>query len=101
MSEVIDKTYKLIDTLESSSLIKNLTKYKNRLLKDKEVLKKIEKAKKETNNNKLISLRKELYQNNDYKMYMKYYQELYFIVLKINKKYAEYTTTKEHNPNGV
>ncbi len=101
MSEVIEKTYKLIDTLESSSLIKNLTKYKNRLLKDQEVLKKIEKTKKETNTEKLISLRKELYQNNDYKMYMKYYQELNFIVLKINKKYAEYTTTKEHKCHGV
>ena len=101
MSDIIDKTYKLIDALESSSLIKNLTKYKNKLLKDKEILQKIKKTKEETNPDKLISLRKELYQNNDYKMYMKYYQELYFIVLKINKKYAEYTATKEHNPNGV
>lgn len=101
MSDIIDKTYKLIDALESSSLIKNLTKYKNKLLKDKEILQKIKKTKKETNPDKLISLRKELYQNNDYKMYMKYYQELYFIVLKINKKYAEYTKTTEHNCHGV
>lgn len=97
MSEVIEKTYKLIDTLEHSSLIKNLTKYKNKLLKNKQVLNKIDNIKKETNKEKLILLRKELYQNNDYKMYMKYYGELSFIVLKINKKYSEYTKTKEHN----
>lgn len=100
MSEVIEKTYKLLDTLDNSSLIKNLTKYKNRLLKDREVISKIEKIKKETNQEDLIKLRKELYQNKDYKMYMKYYQELSFIVLKINKKFAEYTSTKEHNCHG-
>ena len=97
MSEIIDKTYKLLDTLDNSSLIKNLTKYKNNLLKNNLVLKQIEDIKKEKDPNKLISLRKELYKNNDYKMYMKYYQELSFIILKINKKYAEYTSTREHN----
>ena len=97
MSEVIEKTYKLLDTLDNSSLIKNLTKYKNRLLNNNEVLLKIKNTQKEKDNNKLISLRKELYNNNDYKMYMKYYQDLSFIVLKINKKYAEYTNTLEHS----
>ena len=97
MSEVIEKTYKLLDTLDNSSLIKNLTKYKNRLLNNNEVLLKIKNTQKEKDNNKLISLRKELYNNNDYKMYMKYYQKLSFIVLKINKKYAEYTNTLEHS----
>ena len=97
MSEIIDKTYKLLDTLDNSSLIKNLTKYKNNLLKNNLVLKQIEDIKKEKDPNKLILLRKELYKNNDYKMYMKYYQELSFIILKINKKYAEYTSTREHN----
>lgn len=100
MSEVIEKTYKLLDTLDNSSLIKNLTKYKNRLLNNNEVLLKIKNTQKEKDNNKLISLRKELYNNNDYKMYMKYYQELSFIVLKINKKYAEYTNTLEHSCHG-
>lgn len=100
MSEVIEETYKLLDTLDNSSLIKNLTKYKNKLLSNKEILSKIKKIQKESNNKELISLRKELYDNNDYKMYMKYYQELSFIILKINKKYAEYTNTKEHSCHG-
>ena len=97
MNTIIEKTYKLIDTLDNSSLIKNLTKYKNKLLKNKELLEKINIIKQEKNPKKLIQLRTELYQNNDYKMYMKYYGELSFIVLKINKKYSEYTNTKEHN----
>ena len=41
MSEIIEKTYKLIDALDNSSLIKNLTKYKNKLLKNKQILQKI------------------------------------------------------------
>lgn len=97
MNKIIEQTYKLLDTLDNSSLIKNLTKYKNRLLNNNEILLKIKNTQKEKDNNKLISLRKELYNNNDYKMYMKYYQELSFIVLKINKKYAEYTNTLEHS----
>ncbi len=48
-------------------------------------------------NEKIILGRKEIYENNDYKMYMKYYNELSFIILKINKKYAEYTNTSKHN----
>ncbi len=97
MSEIIDNTYKLLDILDKSSLIKNLTKYKTRLLNNNEILNKIKDTKKEKNTDKLILKRKELYSNNDYKMYMKYYNELSLIVLKINKKYSEYINLKEHS----
>ena len=100
MSPIIEYTYKLLDTLDNSNLIKQLTKYKNKLLNNKDILDKINQVKKEKDNNKKIALKKELYQNNDYKMYMKYYQELSLIVLKINKKYNEYTNTREHNCHG-
>ena len=96
MSIIIEKTYDFLDTLESSDLIKNITKYKNRLLKDQKILSDIKKTKKETNPDKLIELRKNIYQNDDYKMYMHYYQELSYIILKINEKYKEYTNTKYH-----
>ena len=100
MSAIIDKTYNLLDTLDKSTLIKNLTKYKNNLLNNPDILSKIQDIKKETNEKNIISKRKELYQNKDYKMYMKYYNELYYIVLKINKQYHSYTTTKEHSCHG-
>ena len=99
MSEIIEKTYKLIDVLDNSDLIKNLTYYKEKLLSNKEVLSLVKKINRETNNELKISLKKKLYDINDYKNYIKYYNELYYIVLKINKKYSEYTNTKEFSCN--
>ena len=95
MSSIIDKTYSLLDTLDNSDLIKELTKYKNKLLNNPEILKDINKIKQESDNNKIISLRQKLYSNTDYKMYMKYYNELFLIIMKINKQYKKYTNTKE------
>ena len=95
MGEIINATYHFLDTIDSSSLIKNLTKYKQKLLKDKETLALIEDIKNEKDPAKLITKRKLIYGNNNYKMYMKYYSELSLIILKINHKYAEYTNTKE------
>ena len=99
MSEIIEKTYKLLDTLDKSDLIKNLTYYKEKLLKNEEVLSLIKQINKENNHETKISLKKKLYDIDDYKNYMKYYNELYYIVLRINKKYSEYTNTKETNCN--
>ena len=96
MSDIVEATYRFLDTLDNSELIKQLTKYKNNLLNNKDILKEIANIKKETNNKIKINKRKELFQNNDYKMYLKYYNELSLIILKINKKYKEYTSTKEH-----
>ena len=97
MSEIIDATYNFLDILDNSDIIKNLTKYKNKLLSNKELLKEIKKVQKETDDNKLIKGRQAIYENNDYKMYMKYYNELSFLVMNINNKYKEYTHTSEHN----
>ena len=96
MSEIIYATYKLLDTLDNSSLIKNLTNYKNKLLKDTNLINLIKQYNNETDNEIKINIKKELYQNNDYKNYMKYYNELFYIILHINKKYSEYTNTKNH-----
>ncbi len=97
MSEIINKTYELLDTLDNSDLIKNLTKYKNRLLKNNELLQEIKNTKSLTDKDSLIEKRISIYGNTDYKLYMKYYNELSFIVLKINQKFKEYTNTREHH----
>jgi hypothetical protein len=99
MSEIIEKTYKLLDTLDKSDLIKNLTYHKEKLLLNKEVLSLVKKINQETNNEIKISLKKKIYSIDDYKNYIKYYNELYYIILKINKKYSEYTNTKETSCN--
>ena len=97
MGEIINATYNFLDTLDNSDIIKNITKYKKKLLNNKEILSEINKLKKETDDNKLIIGRKEIYKNNDYKMYMKYYNELSLLIMQINNKYKEYTNTYEHN----
>ena len=97
MSDIVEATYVFLDSLDNSEIIKNITKYKNKLLKNKDLLFKINIVKNETDNNKKIIGRKEIYDNDDYKTYMKYYNELLLIVMSINKKYKEYTNTYSHN----
>lgn len=95
MSEIIEKTYKLLDTLDNSEVIKKLTKYKKILMQDEEVLSLVKIVNNEHDLTKKVELKKELYKNINYQKYMEAYNELFYIVLKINKKYAEYTNTKE------
>ena len=95
MSEIIQATYKFLDTLDNSDLIKKLTIYKDKLLQNKDILTEINNLKKEIDNNKIINIRKDIFNNKDYNEYIKNYNELSFIILKINKKYSEYTNTKE------
>ena len=98
--EIVEATYRFLDSLDNSLLIKNLTKYKNKLLRNKELLKEIADIKKETENDIIIAKRKTLFGNIDYCNYMKYYNELSMLVFKINKKYRDYTNTREHNCGG-
>ena len=94
MSLIIEKTYELLDVLDNSELIKTLTISKEKLLKDKYLLSLIKQYQEETNNEKKIIIKKELYTNKTYKDYIDSYNELSYIVLKINNKYKEYTNTK-------
>ena len=100
MSEIIEKTYKLLDALDNSEVIKNITKYKVVLQQDEEVLSLVKKINNELDDNKKIELRKKLYSNINYQNYMNSYNELNLIVLKINKKFNEYTNTKGFSCNG-
>ena len=99
MSEIIEKTYKLLDTLDNSEVIKKLTKYKEVIKQDEEVLSLVKKINNEDNPEIKVELKKKLYSNTVYKNYIDAYNELFYIVLKINKKYAEYTNTKEGRCN--
>ena len=95
MSEIINATYKLLDTLDNSEVIQKITQYKKILEQDEEVLSLVKKINNEKNIELKIKLRKKLYSNNNYKNYMDSYNELNYIVLKINNKLKEYTNTKE------
>lgn len=91
MNEVIDKTYELIDYLDNSSLVKEFVIYKKRLLNNQDILNKI-KEYQESNNNSL--LKKEIFSNEDYANYMKCYNELYYLVMDINKRLKDITGKK-------
>lgn len=95
MSEIIDSTYKLLDTLDNSELIKELTISKEKLLKDNNILSLIDRYNSEIDNNKKILLKKEIYNDINYQKYIRAYNELSLIVLKINNKYHSYTNTKD------
>lgn len=97
MSDIIENTYKLLDTLDNSDLIKNLTTAKRRLEQNPEILSLIKEYRKETDSNKLISIKQILYQDEDYRKYIESYNELSLIILRINKQYQKYTNTAEHN----
>ena len=93
MSDIIEKTYLFLDALDNSDLIKNLTKYKNKLLSNKDLLSEISLLKTYTDTSSIIDARKALFSNSDYSSYMTYYNELSLIIMEINKKYKEYTFT--------
>lgn len=97
MSDIIENTYKLLDALDNSDLIKNLTTAKRRLEQNPEILSLIKEYRKETDSNKLISIKQILYQDEDYRKYIESYNELLLIILRINKQYQKYTNTAEHN----
>ena len=74
----------------------NLKRAKKNLENNNHILSLVLAYQKETSQEKKLSIKKELYLNKDYKLYMDSYNELSLIVLKINKQYQKYTHTKIH-----
>ena len=95
MNNIIKKTYDLIDTLDNSSLIKELSYYKDKVINDKYILDLINKYNNSTNNVEKITMKKELYNNINYKKYMENYNKLNYIILDINNRIKKITNTKE------
>lgn len=87
MDLIIENTFKFIDELDKSELMNNYRYYKNKLLKDNNLLNSISKSKDINTNLELISLKKEIYRNSDYQKYMELYTELTFLIKGINKRY--------------
>ena len=85
--DIMNKTYELIDVLDSSSLIKELTYYKNKILNNKELCELIDKGNREDDKYVLMSIKKDLYKYIEYKKYMELYNELNFIIIDINSRY--------------
>lgn len=97
MTDIIASTYKLLDVMDESDLIKEMEKYKKRIECNSYILEKVKLYNSIDNLEEKIKIKKELYNNLDYKRYMECYNELSLIVLKIDKQYKKYTSTKIHN----
>lgn len=97
MEDVIDKTKKLILSFEESSLITNLDHYKSLICQNKKLLEQINKFNSSSDDYEKIALKKEIYKNDEYRMFMKYYMQLFYYILEINKKFKSYTNTSGCN----
>ena len=94
MDNIIEKTKNLINVLEESSLIHNLEYYKQRVVLNKSLLELIDKYNNSSDDYEKLSLKREIYKDDNYREYMKYYNELFLYILKINKKFKEYTSDR-------
>ena len=83
MDNIIEKTKNLINVLEEQREVLN-----------KGLLELIGKYNNSNNHYEKISLKKEIYKDDNYKEYMKYYNELFFYILKINRKFMKYISNK-------
>lgn len=91
MDNVIDKTKKLIEVIDSSDLIKNLNYYKNKVVLNSEIMNLIDKYNDSNDDYEKIVIKREVYKYEDYSLYMKYYNELFYYVLEINNRFRVYT----------
>lgn len=94
MDNVILKTKKLIEVFERSELIKNLDYYKNRVINNKDIMIMIDKYNNSNDEYEKISIKKDIYKFNDYELYMKYYNELFYYVMKINSMFREFASER-------
>ena len=94
MDNVIEKTKKLIEVFEASELIKSLNYYKNKVINNKEIMNMINKYNNSNDEYEKISIKKDIYKFDDYNLYMKYYNELFYYVLKINNKFKSFTSER-------
>ena len=94
MDNVILKTERLIEVFEASELIKNLGYYKNRVSKNNEIMNMINKYNNSNDEYERMAIKKDIYKYSDYGLYMKYYNELFYYVMKINAMFRNYTNER-------
>lgn len=86
MHDIILKTYELIDTLDDSDLIVNLTKYKELVVKDRNLMILLDRGNNSSDVEEIRKIKQELYSNDNYKNYMQYYNELFYIIMNYNMR---------------
>ena len=94
MDNVITKTKELIEVIDSSELIKNLDYYKNKIIFNNDIMSLIDRYNNSSDEHEKIFIKEKIYKYDDYKSYMKYYNELFYYVLKINSQFKKYNNDR-------
>ncbi len=94
MNDVMDKTFELIDVLDKSDIIKNITIFKEKIICNKEIQELLNKGNNTDDEYMLMDIKRKLYKYSEYVNYMKYYNELMYIVMDINSKFKRLTGNK-------
>lgn len=94
MDNIIEKTKALINAFEDSDLIKNLDHYKMIVINNQELLELINKYNNSNDDYEKVSLKIKINSYKEYKEYMKYYNELFYYVMDINKRFKKYTDVR-------
>ena len=91
MHKIMEKTFELIDMLDDSEIIKELEKYKRQVLENKEIQELLKVGNSTSIEYEQLEIKKKLYEYPEYRGYMKYYDELMFLVMKINQGLKKFT----------
>ena len=86
MNEIMEKTYDLIDELDASDIIKNITFYKTKIMNNDDIRELINKGNNTLDDYVIMDLKKRLYKYDEYKNYMDNYNKLMYIVMDINNR---------------
>ena len=83
--EIVNKIDEILNIIENDKDNIKMKKLKNKILKNKELMNKIEKIKNmDKYNEEYVSLKKEILSNKDYLLYKELENDLYFFIKKIN-----------------
>ena len=87
--DIMMKTYELIDALDSSQLFQNLDFFKEKIKANETLKNLIDKGNRTADEYMLLAIKQELYKYDEYKEYMKIYNEIMYIVMNINNNYKK------------
>lgn len=94
MNEIMEKTFELIDMIDSSDIVSNIDMYKKRILDNKELCDLIDKGNNSDDKYLIMDIKRKLYSNSDYKGYMDNYNKLFYIVIDINNRFSKLTNSR-------
>ena len=93
MHKIMEKTFELIDAMDESEMMKELEEYKSQVLENKEIQELLNVGNNTSIEYEQLEIMKKLYEYPEYRGYMKYYDELMFLVMKINQEFKKFTNS--------